>query len=255
MKNILNDVNEIITLNTSHRQSFITQIVIVFILFCAYMKQSHRLQYYYNTISGRIILVCLFILSCNYRYMFVTLALIACIFFISFKTYEGFSLTDVDSISSSIKSSLPASMVSLPPNPTPQNIYDYLNKQVCASGNTDIYKQIYQSTSSSDDAKLLAGNGIGINYAICNTDSPYYQKPQALFDGLKKSCAPSPDSNDKKIADLTSSVIADPNSSNIFSAPLIAIAKWYSTARSAICGAAATMATTATTATTSTPTT
>jgi hypothetical protein len=111
---------------------------------------------------------------------------------------------------------------------------------VCASGNTDIYKQIYQSTSSSDDAKLLAGNGIGINYAICNTDSPYYQKPQLLFDGLKKSCAPSPDSNDKKIADLTSSVIADPNSVNIFTAPLIAIAKWYSTARSAICGASAT---------------
>ena len=240
MKNILNDVKEIITLNTSHRQSFITQLVIIFILFCAYMKQSHRLQYYYNTISGRIILVCLFILSCNYRYMFVTLALIICIFFISFKTYEGFSLTDVDSISSSIKSSLPASMVSLPPNPTPQNIYDYLNKQVCAPGNADIYKQIYQSTSSSDDAKLLAGNGIGINYAICNTDSPYYQKPQLLFDGLKKSCAPSPDSNDKKIADLSSSIIADPNSSNIFSAPLIAIARWYSTARSAICGAAAT---------------
>ena len=240
MKNILNDVKEFITLNTSHRESFITQLVIIFILFCAYMKQSHRLQYYYNTIAGRIILIFLFVLSCNYRYMFVTLALIACVFFISFKTYEGFSLTDVDSISSSIKSNLPASMVSLPPNPTPQNIYDYLNKQVCASGNTDIYKQIYQSTSSSDDAKLLAGNGIGINYAICNTDSPYYQKPQALFDGLKKSCAPSRDSNDKKIADLTSSVIADPNSSNIFSAPLIAIAKWYSTARSAICGAAAT---------------
>ena len=249
MKNILNDVKEIITLNTSRRQSFITQLVVIFILFCAYTKQSHRLQYYYNTISGRIILVCLFILSCNYRYMFVTLALIICIFLISFKTYEGFSLTDVDSISSSIKSNLPASMVSLPSNPTPQNIYDYLNKQVCASGNTDIYKQIYQSTSSSNDAKLLAGNGIGINYAICNTDSPYYQKPQLLFDGLKKSCAPPPDSNDKKIADLSSSVIADPNSSNIFSAPLIAIAKWYSTTRSAICGAAATTAATTTTTT------
>ena len=247
MKNILNDVKEIITLNTSHRQSFITQLVVIFILFCAYMNQSHSLQYYYNTISGRIILISLFVISCNYRYMFVTLALIACIFFISFKTYEGFSLTDVDSISSSIKSSLPASMVSLPPNPTPQNIYDYLNKQVCTSGNTDIYKQIYQSTSSSDDAKLLAGNGIGINYAICNTDSPYYQKPQLLFDGLKKSCAPSPDSNDKKIADLTSSIIADHNSSNIFSAPLMAIAKWYSTTRSAICGAAAAVPVTSTT--------
>lgn len=240
MKNILNNVEEIFTLNISHRQSFITQLVVIFIIFCIYMKQSHRLQFYYNTLAGRIILIALLVLSCNYRYMFVTLALITCIFFISFRTYEGFSLTDVDSISSSIKSNLPASMVSLPPNPTPQNIYDYLNKQVCATGNTDIYKQIYQSTSSSDDAKLLAGNGIGINYAICNTDSPYYQKPQLLFDGLKKSCAPSPDSNDKKIADLSSSISNDPNSNNIFSAPLIAIAKWFSTTRSAICGAAVT---------------
>ena len=246
MKNILNDVKEIMISNISHRKSFVVQLIIIFILLCAYFQQSYRLEYYYNTILGRIILITFVIFSCNYRYMFVTLALIVCIFLISFKTYEGFSLTDVDSISSSIKSNLPASMVSLPANPTPQNIYDYLNKQVCASGNTDIYKQIYQSTSSSDDAKLLAGNGIGINYAICNTDSPYYQKPQLLFDGLKKSCAPSPDSNDKKIADLTSSVIADPNSSNIFSAPLIAIAKWYSTTRSAICGAAITNTTTAT---------
>jgi hypothetical protein len=252
MKNILNDVKEIITLNTSHRQSFITQLVIVFILFCAYMKQSHRLQYYYNTISGRIILVCLFILSCNYRYMFVTLALIACIIFISFKTYEGFSLTDVDSISSSIKSSLPASMVSLPPNPTPQNIYDYLNKQVCASGNADVYSQIIASQSSSDDAKMLATNAFGFNAAMCKTGAPFYQQPQALFDDFKNTCSTTLTGQDKKMVDLTSSISADPNSVNIFSAPLIAIAKWFSTTRSAICGAAATTATTATTAATAT---
>jgi len=247
MKNILNDVKEIITLNTSHRKSFITQLVIIFILFCAYMKQSHRLQYYYNTISGRIILISLFILSCNYRYMFVTLALIACIFLISFKTYEGFSLTDVDSISSSIKSSLPASMVSLPSNPTPQNIYDYLNKQVCAGGNADVYSQIIASPSSSDDAKTLATNALGFNNAMCKTGAPFYQQPQALFDDFKNTCSTTLTGQDKKMADLSSSVIADPNSSNIFSAPLIAIAKWYSTSRSAICGAAATTATTTTT--------
>jgi hypothetical protein len=240
MKNILNDVKEFITLNTSHRESFITQLVIIFILFCAYMKQSHRLQYYYNTISGRIILIFLFVLSCNYRYMFVTLALIACVFFISFKTYEGFSLTDVDSISSSIKSNLPASMVSLPPNPTPQNIYDYLNKQVCASGNTDIYKQIIESPSSSDDAKLLATNALGFNTAMCKTGAPFYQQPQALFDDFKNSCSPNLTGQDKKMADLASSISADPNSVNIFSAPLIDISKWFSTTRSAICGAAAT---------------
>ena len=243
MKNILNDVKEIITLNTSHRQSFITQLVIIFILFCAYMKQSHRLQYYYNTISGRIIIISLFILSCNYRYMFVTLALIACIFFISFKTYEGFSLTDVDSISSSIKSSMPASMVSLPPNPTPQNIYDYLNKQVCAGGNADVYSQIIASPSSSDDANTLATNALGFNNAMCKTGAPFYQQPQALFDDFKLTCTPTLSGPDKKMADLASSISTDPNSSNIFSAPIIAVAKWFSNTRSAICGATSTVAT------------
>jgi len=239
MKNILNDVEEIITLNISHRKSFVAQIVIIFIMFCAYMKQSHRLQYYYNTISGRIILITLFILSCNYRYMFVTIALITCIFLISFKTYEGFSLTDVDSISSSIKSSLPASMVSLPSNPTPQNIYDYLNKQVCAPGNADAFSQIIASPSSSDDAKMLATNAFGFNNAMCKVGAPFYQKPQALFDDFKNSCSPTLTGQDKKMVDLASSISADPNSINIFSAPLLAVAKWFSTTRSAICGAAA----------------
>jgi hypothetical protein len=240
MKNILNDVKEIITLNVSHRQSFLIQLVVIFILFCAYMKQSHRLQYYYNTLAGRIILIFLFVLSCNYRYMFVTFALIICIFFISFKTYEGFSLTDVDSISSSIKSNLPASMVSLPSNPTPQNIYDYLNKQVCATGNADTFSQIITSPSSSDDAKMLATNAIGFNAAMCKTGAPFYQKPQALFDDFKNTCASTLTGQDKKMTDLASSISADPNSSNIFSTPLIEIAKWFSTTRSAICGAAAT---------------
>ena len=242
MKNILNDVKEVITLNTSHRQSFLIQLVIIFILFCAYMKQSHRLQYYYNTIPGRIILISLFVLSCNYRYMFVTLALIICIFFVSLKTYEGFSLTDVDSISSSIKSGLPASMVSLPPNPTPQNIYDYLNKQVCTPGNADIYKQIIESPSSSDDEKMLATNALAFNTAMCKPDGPFYQKPQPLFDDFKNTCT-TITGQDKKMADLSSSISADPNSVNIFSAPLVDISKWFSTTRSAICGAAATMAT------------
>ena len=255
MKNILNDVKEVITLNTSHRQSFLIQLVIIFILFCAYMKQSHRLQFYYNTLAGRIILIFLFILSCNYRYMFVTLALIICIFFISFKTYEGFSLTDVDSISSSIKSGLPASMVSLPSNPTPQNIYDYLNKQVCATGNADTFSQIITSPSSSDDAKMLATNALGFNTAMCKTGAPFYQQPQQLFDDFKKTCT-NLTGQDKKMADLASSISADPNSSNIFSTPLIAIANWFSTTRSAICGAAATTnPSTSTTSTTSTPTT
>jgi hypothetical protein len=243
MKHILNDVKEIMISNINHRKSFIVQLVIIFILSCAYFQQSYRLEYYYNTILGRIMIVSLIALSCNYRYMFVTIALIVCIFFISFKTYEGFSLTDVDSISSSIKSTLPASMVSLPPNPTPQNIYDYLNKQVCAAGNADIYKQIIESPSSSDDAKLLATNALGFNTALCKSGAPFYQKPQALFDDFKNSCSSTLAGNNKKIADLASSISADPNSSNIFSAPLIAISKWFSTTRSAVCGAAATMTT------------
>lgn len=243
MKNIINDIKEVNTLNLNRRRSLMTQLVIIFILFCAYMKQSHRLQYYYNTLAGRIILILLFVLSCIYKYVFVTLALIACIFFISFKTYEGFSLTDVDSISSSIKSNLPASMVSLPQNPTPQNIYDYLNKQVCAPGNADNYKQIIESPSSSDDVKLLATNALGFNNAMCKTGAPFYQKPQALFDDLKNTCSPNLTGQDKKMVDLTSSISADPNSVNIFSAPAVAIAKWFSTTRSAICGAAVTATT------------
>lgn len=243
MKNILRDLQENFISNINHRKSFIAQLVIIFILSCAYFQQSYRLEYYYNTILGRIIIVSLIALSCNYHYMFVTIALIVCIFFISFKTYEGFSLTDVDSISSSIKSTLPASIVSLPPNPTPQNIYDYLNKQVCATGNADIYKQIIESSSSSDDAKLLATNALGFNTALCKSGAPFYQQPQALFDDFKNSCSSTLSGNDKKMADLASSISADPNSSNIFSAPLIAISKWFSTTRSAVCGAAATMTT------------
>lgn len=240
MNTILHDIQELFTVNTTRRKSFITQFIIIFILFCAYMNQSHRLQYYYNTVSGRIVLISLMILSCNYRYMFVTLALIACIFFISFKTYEGFSLTDVDSISTSIKTNLPASMVSLPPNPTPQNIYDFLNKQVCATGNTDIYKQIIESPSSSDDMKLLATNAIGFNAAICKSGAPFYQKPQALLDDFKNTCSTTLTGQDKKMVDISSSIAADANSSNIFGAPVIAIAKWFSTTRSAVCGAATT---------------
>ena len=240
MKNFLDNVKELMISNINHRKSFVTQLVIIFILFCAYMKQPYLLQYYYNTISGRIILIFFILLTCNHHYMFVTIALIVCIFFISFKTYEGFSLTDVDSISSSIKSSLPASMVSLPPNPTPQNIYDYLNKQVCPSGNSDIYKQIIESPSSSDDAKVLATNAFGFNTAMCKSGAPFYQQPQALFDDFKNSCSPTLTGQDKKMADLASSISADPNSVNIFSAPLVAIAKWFSTTRSAICVAAVT---------------
>ena len=254
MKNILHDMEEylkeMLTSNARHRKSFIAQLVIIFILACAYLKQSQLMQYYYNTLTGRVILISLFVLSCNCRYMFVTLALIVCIFFISFKTYEGFSLTDVDSISSSIKTNLPASMVSLPSNPTPQNIYDYLNKQVCATGNADTYKQIIESPSSSDDAKLLATNAFGFSAAMCKAGAPFYQQPQPLFDDFAKSCSSTAD-QDKKMVDLTSSIGADPNSSNIFSAPLIAIAKWFSTTRSAVCGAAAT--TTTTTTATATP--
>jgi hypothetical protein len=247
MKAILNRVKEIMFSNINHRTSFMAQLIIIFILLCAYFKQSHRLEYYYNTILGRTFMIFLLVLSCNYRYMFVTFTLIVCIFFISFKTYEGFTLTDVDSISTSIKSNLPASMVSLPPNPTPQNIYDYLSKQVCTVGNTDMYKQIIDSPSSSDDAKLLATNALGFNTALCKSDAPFYQKPQALFDDFKNSCSKTLAGNDKKMTDLSASITADPNSSNIFSAPVIAIAKWFSTTRSAVCGAATTVTTTTTT--------
>jgi hypothetical protein len=236
--NIINNMKEAFLMNINNRTSFITQLVAIFVTLYAYVKYSHRLQYYYNTLFGRIILVLIIIFSCNYRYMFVTITLIVCMFFISFKTYEGFSLTDVDSISSSIKSSLPASMVSLPPNPTPQNIYDYLNKQICATGNSDIYSQIMSSPHSSDDAKTLASTGYGMNGAICKSGGIYYQKPQLIFDAFKTGCNSS-SAPDKKLMDLATSVTADPNSVNIFSAPLIAIANWLSTTNSAICGAVA----------------
>jgi hypothetical protein len=236
MNNIFNNVKETFLRNINNRKSFMIQLVVIFITLYLYVKHSYRLQYYYNTLIGRVILVLLILFSCNYRYMFVTFALIACVFFISFKTYEGFSLTDVDSISSSIKSSLPASMVSLPANPTPQNIYDYLNKQVCASGNSDIYSQIIASPSSSSDAKTLATTAFGLNGAMCKSGTVYYQKPQELFDAFKSDCTGA-SAPDKKMMDLATSVTADTNSANIFSAPLLAIANWLSTTNSAICGA------------------
>lgn len=234
--NIFNNMKETFLININNRKSFMLQLVTIFITIYVYVKHSYRLQYYYNTLIGRIILVLLILFSCNYRYMFVTFALIACMFFISFKTYEGFSLTDVDSISSSIKSSLPASMVSLPSNPTPQNIYDYLNKQICASGNSDIYSQIITSPHSSDDAKTLATTAFGLNSAMCKSGAIYYQKPQLIFDAFKSDCTGA-SAPDKKMMDLATSVTADPNSVNIFSAPLVAIANWLSTTNSAICGA------------------
>ena len=83
----------------------------------------------------------------------------------------------------------------------------------------------------------------------------FYQNPQALFDDFKNNtCASNPNVDDstKKLTALASSVTADATSSNVFSAPLIAIAKWLSTTQSAICGAAATP-TPATPAATTTP--
>jgi hypothetical protein len=194
-------------------------------------------------------------IGCGYKYTFFVAIFIICIFLNSFNTYEGFSLTDIDSITSSIKNNLPASMVSLPANPTPQDIYDYLNKQICTAGNADIYKQIFQSTSSSDDAKLLAMTALGFNSDMCSSGvgATFYQKPQALFDDFKNNtCASNPNLPDstKKLIALSSSISADPTSSNVFSAPLIAIANWISTTQSAICGATATPATPATPATT-----
>jgi len=137
-------------------------------------------------------------------------------------------------------------MISLPPNPTPQNIYDYLNKQVCATGNTDIYKQIVESPSSSDDMKVLGGLAFGFNSAICKPGGQFYQKPQALLDDFKNTCSTTLTGQNKKMVDISSSITADANSSNIFSAPIIAIAKWFSTTRSAVCGAATTTTTTTT---------
>jgi hypothetical protein len=148
-------------------------------------------------------------------------------------------------------------MVSLPANPTPQDIYDYTNKQICTAGNTDIYKQIYQSTSSSADAKLLASTALGFNGEMCKKapGATFYQNPQALFDDFKNVCASNPklDDSTKNLMTLASSITADATSSNVFSAPLIAIAKWLSTTQSAICGAAATPAATTTPAAATTP--
>jgi hypothetical protein len=205
---------------------------------------SNQMQYYYNTIAGRILIISIISITCSFRYTLFVPIFIICILFNSFKTYEGFSLTDVDSITSSIKNNLPASMVSLPANPTPQNIYDYINKQICTAGNSDIYNQIASSVSSSDDAKLLANTAFMFNGAMCNSGAMFYQKPQAIFDDFKNTCASNPDVSDqnKNIMALASSVTKDPNSSNVFSAPLIAIAKWISTTQSAVCGATATPA-------------
>jgi hypothetical protein len=213
---------------------------------------SSQMQHYYNTLTGRMLMIFIISVGCGYKYTLFVSIFIICIFLNSFKTYEGFSLTDVDSITSSIKNNLPASVVSLPANPTPQNIYDYLNKQICTAGNADIYKQISLSTSSSDDAKLLATTALGLNSAMCNSGSMFYQKPQELFDAFKGQCASNPKLDEagkkrsEKIAALSSSVSADSTSSNVFSAPLIAIAKWFSTTNSAICGATETATTTTT---------
>ena len=224
--------------------SFMAQIALGLGMVYACICHSNQMQYYYNTIAGRILIISIISITCSFRYTLFVPIFIICILFNSFKTYEGFSLTDVDSITSSIKNNLPASMVSLPANPTPQNIYDYINKQICTAGNSDIYKQIASSVSSSDDAKLLANTAFMFNGAMCNSGAMFYQKPQAVFDDFKNTCASNPDVSDqnKNIMALASSVTTDPNSSNVFSAPLIAIAKWISTTQSAICGASATPA-------------
>lgn len=217
----------------------------------ACLFHSSKVQHFYNTVVGRVLIIVIISVGCAYRCLFFVLIFIVCIFVNSCKTYEGFSLTDIDSITSSIKSNLPASMVSLPSNPTPQNIYDYLNKQICTAGNSDIYSQIATSSSSSDDAKLLANTASAFNGAMCKSNAIFYQKPQAIFDDFKNTCASNPGVSDqnKQIMSLASSITADATSSNVFSAPLIAIAKWITTTQSAICGA--TPATPATPATSS----
>ncbi len=241
----------------SYGTSIVMQIVLgIGVIIYTYLFHS-QIQYYYNTLAGRMLMIFIIGIGCGYKYTLFVSIFIICIFLNSFKTYEGFSLTDVDSITSSIKNNLPASMVSLPANPTPQDIYDYLNKQICTAGNSDIYKQIYQSPSSSADAKLLAMTALGFNGEMCKKGpgATFYQNPQALFDDFKLTCASNPklDDSTKNLMTLASSVTADSTSSNTFSAPLIAIAKWISTTQSAICGATATTATTATPATTTTP--
>jgi len=239
---VIKDVKSIQIKNVLNN-SFTPQIMLGAGMIYACLYNSNQMQYYYNTVVGRILIILIISISCSYKYTLFVIIFIICILLNSFKTYEGFSLTDVDSITSSIKNNLPASMVSLPANPTPQNIYDYLNKQICTAGNADIYSQISSSASSSADAKLLASTAFGFNGAMCKSGAIFYQKPQAVFDDLKNTCAP--DATTKKLMDLASSITADPTSSNVFSAPLIAIAKWLSTTQSAICGAAATAAGTA----------
>uniref|UniRef100_A0A6C0I176 Uncharacterized protein n=1 Tax=viral metagenome TaxID=1070528 RepID=A0A6C0I176_9ZZZZ len=239
--------------NKSH--SSVAQIALGLGIIYACLCHSNIMQHYYNSIAGRILIILIISISCSYKYTLFVIIFIICIFLNSFKTYEGFSLTDIDSITSSIKNNLPASMVSLPANPTPQDIYDYLNKQICTAGNADIYSQIYQSTSSSDDAKLLAMTALGFNGEMCKkgAGATFYQNPQALFDDFKNNtCASNPNLpySTKKLIALSSSITADSTSSNVFSAPLIAIANWISTTQSAICGAAATPATTTPAATT-----
>ena len=238
-----------IQIKTLLNNSFIAQIALGLGMIYACICHSNQMQYYYNTIAGRILIIFIISISCSYRYTLFVPIFIICIFFNSFNTYEGFSLTDVDSITSSIKNNLPSSMVSLPANPTPQDIYDYTNKQICTAGNMDIYQQIYKSTSSSADAKQLAGTALGFNGEMCKKapGATFYQNPQALFDDFKNNtCASNPNLSDstKKLTDIASSISADPTSSNVFSAPLIAIAKWLSTTQSAICGAATPAATT-----------
>jgi hypothetical protein len=252
-------IKEIKSMNTkdAHGKSIVMQIALGLGIIYACLFHSRQMQYYYNTLSGRILMIFIISVGCSYKYTLFVSVFIICIFLNSFKTYEGFSLTDVDSITSSIKNNLPASMVSLPANPTPQDIYDYTNKQICTAGNTDIYKQIYQSTSSSADAKLLASTALGFNGEMCKKapGATFYQNPQALFDDFKNVCASNPklDDSTKNLMTLASSITADATSSNVFSAPLIAIAKWLSTTQSAICGAAATPAATTTPAAATTP--
>lgn len=242
---VMKDVKNI-QIKSLLNNSFMAQIALGLGMVYACMCHSNQMEYYYNTIAGRILIIFIISISYSFRYTLFAAIFIICILFNSFKTYEGFSLTDVDSITASIKNNLPASMVSLPANPTPQNIYDYINKQICTAGNSDIYNQIASSSSSSDDAKLLATTASGFNGAMCKSGAMFYQKPQAIFDDFKLTCASNPAISDqnKQIMALASSISADATSSNVFSAPLIAIAKWLSTTQSAICGATATPAAT-----------
>jgi len=253
---VIKDIKSI-QIKTLLNNSFMAQIALGLGMVYACICHSNQMQYYYNTIAGRILIISIISITCSFRYTLFVPIFIICILFNSFKTYEGFSLTDVDSITSSIKNNLPASMVSLPANPTPQNIYDYINKQICTAGNSDIYNQIYQSPSSSADAKQLAMTALGFNGQMCKSGpgATFYQNPQALFDDFKLTCASNPNVDDstKNLMKLASSISADSNSSNVFSAPLIAIAKWISTTQSAICGASATPAAAAAPAAATTP--